>query len=169
MSEKWKNSKVIFKGNVFSVKSGTVSLDNNAETTRDIIEHPGGVVVLPILDGKIILIRQFRISLNKEIYELPGGRLQRYDSIEDRAHSELKEETGYKANSLTNLISYYPVPGITNLKIHIFKATNLEFCGSDLEWDERIDVVSLSRDDVNKMLSRGTIVDGSTLIALNLY
>lgn len=170
MHEEWKSSQIIFKGTVFSLRTGIVSLENDATATREVIEHPGGVVVIPILDNKkIIFIKQFRIALGKELLELPGGRVQDQESIEERALSELEEETGYKANTISHALSYYPVPGITNLKIHIYTASNLVFSQRNLEWDEKVEVVTLSIEEVKKKLAHGYIEDGSAIIGLNHY
>ena len=169
MSEKWKNNRIIYEGSVFALKTGVVFLDDGSEAIRDIIVHPGGVVVLPILGEKIVLIKQFRIALGKEIYELPGGRVKAKDNIEERARLELEEEVGYKANCFEHMISYFPVPGMTDLQIHIYKAEDLIHCGTDPECDENIDVVTLNIKEVKELLDSGSIVDGSAIIALSYY
>ena len=169
MTEKWKTFTEIYKGKVFTLGSGQISLEDGTEAIRDVVVHPGGVVTLPILDEKIMFIRQYRIALGKEILELPGGRVEKIEDREERARTELLEETGYRAKKIELLGCYYPVPGFTNLKISIYEGNDLEYVGTKLEWDEKIDIVMISIENAELMLREGKFEDGSVIIALSYF
>ena len=88
--EKWLNSDHFYKGRIFDLRVGKVLSEDENIVEREIIEHPGGVAIVPVFeDNSILLIRQFRISIGREIFELPGGRIEPGDSPEKRAENEL--------------------------------------------------------------------------------
>jgi ADP-ribose pyrophosphatase len=167
MTEVWLNSIYKHKGKVFSLRTGDVRLDDGQIVQRDVIEHPGGVAVVPILDDKtVILLRQFRISVGKEIIELPGGRVEIGEPPEVTAARELVEETGYEAGNLIDSVTFLPAPGFTNLRIHIYLAWNLNKTNQQLEWDEKPELLYIPISQVRKSLANGEFEDGNTVIGL---
>src|SRR5689334_1273570 len=114
MMEKWIQQQEIYKGKIFSLWGGQAALDNGKIVVREYIRHPGGVGIVPVVDGHVILIRQFRISIEREIIELPAGRLEPNEEPMSCAARELEEEIRYRANRLIPIASYYSSVGFTN-------------------------------------------------------
>src|SRR5574339_233888 len=117
--EKWIHKNELYKGKIFSLWGGEVSLDNGKATVREYIRHPGGVGIVPIMDGNVILIRQFRIAIEREIVELPAGRLEPEEEPMHCAARELEEEIGYRAQKLIPLASYYSSVGFKIGRAHV--------------------------------------------------
>jgi ADP-ribose pyrophosphatase len=165
--ETWQGSKIIFSGKIFSIRTGSVLLDDGSMAKREVVEHPGGVAVVPIIDYDILLIRQFRISIGREIIELPAGRFEQGDTPELRAQLELAEELGYYAEKLILTNSYYSSVGFTNEKMFIFLGLNLKPAEKPLEWDERIQAVKVPISKIESMLLNNEFEDSKTIIGLH--
>ena len=167
MMEKWIRRERPFTGRIFSLVVGEVALDDGRTARREIIEHNGGVAIVPVLDDAVILIRQFRIAIGKTILELPAGRLEGDEEPEQRARLELAEEIGYRAGKMRLAHTYFSAAGFTNEPMHIFLAFDLEWVGQNLEEEERIELVRLPLADIQEWLVSGKIEDAKTLIGLN--
>lgn len=167
MKEKTINSKDIFSGKLLKLKVLNVKLPNKKYTKREIVLHPGAVAILPILpNNRIILVRQHRKAVGKDLLEIPAGTLIKGESPKNCAKRELIEETGFKPKSLKKLHSFYPSPGYCNECIYIFKATGLVKAQKAPEPDEFIKTIILPYKKLKKMISEGKIKDGKTLLAL---
>lgn len=164
--ESWIRSKQEYKGRIFSVRAGKVSLDDLTEAQREVVEHPGGVAIVPVIDDSVILIRQFRISIECEILELPAGRLEDEEAPESCANRELEEETGYHAGKLIRVASYYSSVGFTNEKMYIFLAFQLQKTERKSEWDERIQKVKIPIGEIESKLANKEFEDSKTIIGL---
>lgn len=168
--ELWEDKKTIFKGNVFSLISGTAITSNNLIVQRDIIEHAGGVAIVPFQENYIYLISQFRISIGTKLLELPAGRLENLnESPIARASLELQEEIGFKTSNLIKIVEYYSSVGFTNEKMHIFLAKDLEPTGRNTEVDEDVEIVKINIKDIRSMITSGKIIDSKTLIGLLMF
>lgn len=165
--ETWIKSKLQYQGRIFSLRVGDVHTYTGETAKREIIEHSGGVAIIPIVEGNILLVKQFRISIGKEIIELPAGRLEGGDIPENRANLELEEELGFRANKLIPLLSYYSSVGFTNEKMHIFLGLDLETVEAKPEWDENIQLVKLSLKEAKTKLANNEFEDSKTIIGLN--
>lgn len=136
---------------------------------REVVRHPGAVVIVPILDdGRIALIRNFRVAVEEWLWELPAGTL---GAGEDPAHCagrELIEETGYRAARIAPLLAFRTTPGLTDERMHAFIATGLTHVGQSLEEDEMIEVRPVQPDAVLAMIDAGELVDGKSIVALLL-
>lgn len=164
--EKWIKQEEIHKGNIFSLWGGQVELDNGVVAVREYIRHSGGVGIVPVVDGKIILIRQFRISIERELIELPAGRLELNEEPMSCAARELEEEIGYRAGKLISLASYFASVGNSNERMHLFLALDLEKTERKLEADERIREVVLPIEQVKEKLAKQEFEDSKTIIGL---
>lgn len=137
---------------------------------RDVVIHPGAVVILPILpDGRIVMIRNYRHSVEQELCELPAGTREPDETPEVTARRELEEETGYRAASIAPLATFYTSPGVMNEEMHAFLATGLEEVGQNLMADEEIRVEPVTRDETRRRLVEGEIHDGKSLAVLGMY
>ena len=164
--ENWIDSQVVFSGRVFSVRTGNVGLDDGNIARRDVVEHGGGVAIVPIIGDNIILIRQFRVSIGREIVEIPAGRLEINEAPESCADREIQEELGYRAERLVLAHSYYSSVGFTNERMYVYIGFDLRETERRPEWDERIQMVRLPITEVETKLHSGEFEDSKTIIGL---
>lgn len=144
-----------------------VQLPNKRTVLITYINHPGAVIIAPFKDDDtVVMMRQFRPTLKKYIYELPAGTLDPHESTAVCARRELLEETGYKAARITKLGSIYPVPGYSTEVIHIFKAQKLTMAAAEPEDYEVIETILMSRQDIKRLLKSGKLMDAKSICAL---
>lgn len=115
-----------------------------------------------------MLIKQFRKPIEKILYEIPAGKVEINEEPKEAAIRELKEETGYKAEKFKYLLEFYTSPGFCNEKIHLFLAQELSEVDSNPDSDEFVETVKIHINDLDKMIDRGEIVDGKTIIGIYL-
>jgi ADP-ribose pyrophosphatase len=145
-------------------------LADGRENSREVIEHPGAVAIVPVLDDqRVCLIRNYRLAVDAWLLEIPAGTLEPGEDPIVTAHRELAEETGYTAKSLAPLIQLLFSPGILHERMHIFVATGLEPGLSRLEFGEQIETQIMPLDDVLEMIGRGEIEDAKTVASLLFY
>jgi len=160
-------SRSIYQGKIVGLKLDRVLEPGGITTTREVVSHPGSVVVLPRLaDGSVLLVRQFRYAIGRSLWELVAGAIDPGESVRAAALRELTEETGYSARSLRPLLRFYPSPWFLTERMHLIEATGLTFSKAQPEPDERIRVGRFGLAELRKMLRTGKIVDGKTLIGL---
>ncbi len=162
-------SKTLHVGKNFSFKTDKVKLANGKETVRDVVDHPGAVAIVPVHDGDVVLIRQYRYSTQSEILEIPAGTLEIDEDPYACAVRELKEETGYAAGNWSKLLSAYVAPGYSNEIIHIYVAEDLTPIGSDPEEDESIKVERYPFERVLDMIDTNEIRDAKTIAGVLAY
>lgn len=141
------------------------------EIIWDHIEHPGAAAVVPVTDdGKILLVNQYRNSVDRITLELPAGKR---DSDDEEfiicAARELEEETGYRSDDLQFLISINTEIAFCNERIDIYVARGLKPVKQHLDPDEFIDVKAYPVDELVDMIYAGTIKDSKTMAAILAY
>ncbi len=152
------NSEVLYQGKVFRLQRDTVIEPGGVQAERDIIVHPGSVVVLPIFkDGRVLLIRQYRHSVGEFLWELVAGRKEPEETPAAGARRELIEETGYTAKRLRKLMRVVPTPGFVNEWMWIFAAEGLTQGAAQPEEDEKITPRIFTLKQVETMIERGTL------------
>lgn len=167
--EKLISSECLFEGKVLKLKKDKVLLPNGSTGTREVVEHPGAVAIVPITsDGGIILVRQFRHPIQQVILEVPAGKLEPGEDPAACAVRELAEETGFKANSLRKLTAMYTTPGFSNEVIHLYVAEDLTESAEQPDEDEFIHAQVYTRDQIRQMIASGEICDAKSLVALCL-
>jgi len=167
MKETWVKSQRKYQGKIFSLRVGNACLEDGSIVQRDVIEHPGGVAIVAVEnDNSVIMLRQFRISIGRELLELPGGRIDPGEHPEVAAKRELVEEIGYEAGLLVPVASFLPAPGFTNLRVSVYLAFNLRKAKQNLEWDEKPQLVRLSIAQLKEKLLKGELEDGNTIIGI---
>lgn len=138
--------------------------------TREVVVHPGAVVVLPFISkDRILLIRNRRYAVGQVLLELPAGTLDGKESPMNCAGRELLEETGYLAGRLRPLGSFYTSPGVLSEKMYAFAAYDLEQKQQALEEGEEIELRSATLQEAAEMIRTGQIVDGKTIATLLMY
>jgi ADP-ribose pyrophosphatase len=152
------------KGRIFDFVREKVTLPNGITKLYDFVKHRGAVVIIPLISrDKAIIIRQFRIAINRYIYELPAGSIEKGEKPSACAGRELIEETGYKARKIEYLGDIIPCPGYSTEILKIFKATSLTEVGHKNEEDEIIETIVVSRAQIRKMFKDGKILDAKTI------
>lgn len=164
-----KSRELLLTAAKFSVARLRFEGPGGQEIIRDVVEHPGAAVILPLLDdGRIVMIRNLRRTVGKVLWELPAGTLEDGEPPEVCAAREVEEETGYRAGSLEPLTEFYASPGVLNERMYGFLATDLEHTSQALDESEEIEVFPIPQWQVRDMVKDGHIEDGKT-IALLLY
>ncbi|MCP4714446.1 MAG: NUDIX hydrolase, partial [Deltaproteobacteria bacterium] len=157
------------KGKLLNVTQLTTKLPNGNRATLEVLEHPGAVLIIPLLSRvRMVLLKQYRAAIGQYIYELPAGTLEKEEKPLAAARREIVEETGYRAGRWTRLGLIYPAPGYTTEKITIFQAEDLDFKGKKPEADEVIETLTVSRRQVKELLAMGELVDAKTICALSM-
>lgn len=165
--EKTIKETLIYSGNYLNLMNVEVELPNGNKTNRDIIKHPGACAIIAFLDeSSIILIEQFRKPLEKNILEIPAGKINKNEEPILCAHRELEEETGYKAKDMTYLGSIATAPGFCDEIIHLYKATDLYIGTKSCDEDEFTQVKIVHLDEVKRMIKQGEIIDTKTISIL---
>jgi ADP-ribose pyrophosphatase len=137
---------------------------------REIVRHPGAVTILPVVDDeRICLIRNYRCSVDEQLIELPAGTLEPDEDPATTAARELAEETGYRAEHLEQLVSFYLSPGILDERMHLFLAKNLTPGAARREPNERIENLVVRWCDALEMVRDGQIRDAKTMVGLLFY
>jgi ADP-ribose pyrophosphatase len=153
----------------FTVARLTFDGPNGKDIVRDVVEHPGAAVILPLLDdGRVIMIRNVRRTVGKVLWELPAGTLEAGEAPAACAAREVEEETGYRAGSMAPLTEFFASPGVLNERMYGFLATDLVQTAQALDTDEEIQVFPIPQWQVRDMLKDGHIEDAKT-ITLLLY
>ncbi len=161
------SSRLLHRGKVFSVERASVVEPGGVAVVREIVRHPGAAVILPLLDdGGIILIRQFRIAVDQNMWELPAGTLDPDEAPLQTARRELIEETGYRGTRWNKLAEFYPSPGFVSERMSLYLARGLRAGMANPEEDEKIAVHRFSTAQLRKMLAAGKIRDAKTLVGL---
>jgi 8-oxo-dGTP pyrophosphatase MutT (NUDIX family) len=156
-------SDVVYQGLIGTVRVERFRHDDGDVVDREVIEHPGAAVMLPIDGDRIWLVRQPREVVGEELLELPAGKLNGGEVL-DTAKRELREEIGKSAAQWQHLTTFYASPGFTNEEIHAFLATDLSDDPLEAEEDERIEIVSQPLDRLDEVI--GSCRDAKSLITL---
>ena len=157
--------KVIFSKGPIRLVDCRVSTPSGKVLSRQVLEHPGCVVIMPQTSGKkYVLVKQYRFPLERDLWEFPAGGKEPGESFPQAAKRELMEEIGMKPGRLTKCLAFYPTPGVSGEKMHVFLATNLSPATATKDEDEDFKVKAFSLGEIGRMIESGKICDGKTLI-----
>jgi ADP-ribose pyrophosphatase len=165
--EKVLSSTMPYSGRAVKLRLDRVRLPSGRETSREIIEHPGSVGILPLLTGnRVLLIRQYRHAVGGTIWEIPAGTMEPGETPMECARRELEEETGYIAKSLKPFFECYAAPGYSMELMRVFLARGLKPTEQRPEEDEIISVEPMGSERAYRMIRSGQIRDAKTICAL---
>ena len=164
------SSQMIYEGRVFGIRRDEVIEPTGVHATRELITHPGSVVVLPVLpDKRILLIRQYRYATRQFLWELVAGRIDNNETPQHGAARELIEETGYRAKKFRVFLDVFPTPGFLEERMYILLAEGLTAGKAEPEEDERISCKAFTRKEAEQMIRRNTIRDAKSVAGLLYY
>lgn len=167
--EKQTNRKEIYNGRVIDVVCDDVILQDGKASKREVVLHSGGVVILAVDENNMVyMVKQYRYAIQKEIYELPAGRLEKGEDPFECAKRELEEECGLVADTWESLGFIYSSPGILSEKLYLYKATNLKQTQQHLDDGEFLSVCKFNIDNVLGMIKENKINDAKTICAVSL-
>lgn len=161
---------IVHIGRRIQVGVDTITTDKGVTVKRDVVLHPGAVVILPVLDREhVVLLRNHRWVVGETLWEIPAGTCEPPEPVFETAKRELEEETGYTASKWTEKGFLFASPGVLNEKLHLFIAENLTAGPSRLEADEQLEPVIVKLSDAIQMCVDGQIKDAKTITLLLLY
>ena len=167
LEEKKLSSKKIFQGKLINLFLDHVKLPNGETSTREWVDHPGAVCIIPILpSGEICLIRQYRYGPRQEFIEIPAGKIDKGEKPLDCARRELSEEIGYAAKKLTFLTKIYPAIGFSNEMMWMYLGENLNKTERNLDQDEFLELVPVTIQQAFDWVKSGRISDVKTIIGI---
>ena len=169
------SSEVVYEGKLFRVVHDKLIEPGGQENERDVVRHNGSAVILAIDSSKskknpwVVMERQYRHAAGRFLWELPAGKVEPGEDLLLGAQRELAEETGYRAKKWKLLAEYWASPGFLGESMSLFLAEGLSVGDSSPEEDEKIELRLVKLTEVMKMIEKGAIQDGKTLIGILLY
>jgi len=164
------SSTELCQGRVFTVRHDEIVEPGGLKATRDIVVHPGSVVIIPVLDdGRIVLIRQFRYAAGQYLWELVAGHKEPGEDPAKGARRELMEETGYTAKRIRKLFEIFPSPGLLGERMDIYLAKGLTKGIAQPEEDERISQKIVTLAEAERWIREAKIRDAKTIAGLLYY
>ena len=167
LTEHTLSSEVVYDGRLLHVRRDKVRLPDGGVTDREYVRHPGAVVIIAVLEqGELLMERQFRYPLGRDMIELPAGKIDAGEPPAETARRELLEETGYTASEWRHLATMHLAIGYSNERIEIFLARGLTRKEAKLDDEEFLEVFTLPLATALQWVREGKITDAKTLSAL---
>ena len=167
--EKTVSSRSVFRGRAINVRVDTVDAGGR-ETTREIVEHADCVAVIAVdEEDNILLVRQFRKPVEKELLEIPAGGIDEGEDAEAAVIREMQEETGFRPQRLERLGGFYSAPGYGTEYLYLYLAADLVPSQLYAEDTDGIEVVRAAPRDIPKMIASGEIEDSKSIAGLMVY
>ncbi len=168
--EKTLKSRSIFKGRAFNVRVDTVINASGEETTREIVEHPECVAVVPVdANGDILMVRQYRKAVEKELLEIPAGGIEPGEDPETAVNRELQEEIGKLPGRVERLGGYYSSPGFCTEYLYLYLAEDLKVSQLYAEDTSAIQTVKVKPNQIRRLIRTGAICDSKSVAGLLQY
>ena len=166
LKETFVSRQEIFHGRIVDLRVDTVRLPNGHLTTREVIDHPGGVAVVAIDENdNVLTVKQYRYAFQTVLEEIPAGKLERGEDPLVCAVRELGEETGFTAGRIVPLGAYHSSPGFSSERLYLYLALDLSRGEAHPDEGEFLDLVKLPFSELLSMVKCGEISDGKTAIA----
>lgn len=159
--------KTVYRGRIVNVRNDVAMLHNGTQVPREVVEHPGGVCIIPIeRDNTCWLVKQFRYPFGETLYEFPAGKLEIGEDPKVCAERELQEETGLTAKTITPLGILYPSPGYLGEVLHLFLARDLTKGEATPDENEFLSVERMKISDLKQKIVQNEIPDAKTIAGL---
>ncbi len=164
--EKTLSSQYVYNGKVIDVKRDKILVSNGHQSTREVVEHTGGVVILALKEDKLLMVKQWRYPIKGVSLELPAGKLEKGENPDYASKRELEEETGYISDNWKSLGYIYTSPGFCDEKLYLYLASDLKYKQQNPDEDEIIESLEYPISEVFDMIDNGLINDSKTICAL---
>ncbi len=165
--ERTLSSRLIYTGRAVKLRIDTVQMPSGRETTREIVEHSDCVAVIAIdAEDNILLVRQFRKSVEKELLEIPAGGIDPGEDPAQCVRREMREETGYLPQNVERLGGFFSAPGYCTEYLHLYLATNLTPSQLYAEDTESISLVRVPISQIPGLVNSGSICDAKSIAGL---
>lgn len=169
MSFKWIRSEILLQGRAFKIRRDYLKTPDGRETTLEIVDHGGSVVILPIDENNnLLFVRQYRHAAGGDLLELPAGTRDEEEPFEECAAREVREETGMEAEKLQKVGEFYLAPGYSTEFMAVFLATGLKDNPLQADEDEFLQVERIPLKKAFEMAEHGEVPDAKSLAALLL-
>lgn len=157
----------IYRGKILNLRVDKVSIFNGNTSTREIIEHNGGVGIVALNEKKqLILVKQFRKPFEDVLIEIPAGKIEKDEDPKICGIRELEEETGYKTEDMTLMHEIYPSPGFASEILYIYFCDKITKGKSSPDEDENLEILEVDYSDALEMVYNGTIKDAKTIVGI---
>ena len=167
LTERQVETQTVYDGVIVRVRLDQASLPNGRTARREVVEHPGGVTILPVDEsGVVTLVRQYRYPLGQLVLEAPAGKLERGEDPLEGGVRELSEEVGLTAGRLTYLGAMYPSPGFCDEVLHMYLAQELTQGDCHPDEDEFLELVRMPLEEAVERVMNNEIADGKTVCVL---
>ena len=165
------SSETVFRGRVFRVDRDRVRLPHGPEATLDVVRHSAAAILVPMPDPHhVVLVRQYRYPVDRELWELPAGSVDPGETPEQAAVRECHEEIGLVPEHVVRLGSMFPTPGYCDEEMFFFRLSGLRQPATEAHQDpdEDIEPRTFPLDEARAMVRRGEILDMKTVVGLSL-
>ena len=165
LTEKTLGVKRVFEGRALTIDVAEIEMPNGRRSTREIVRHRGAAVILGQRpDGKFILIRQYRRSVEETLLEVVAGGLEEGETAEEGARREMEEESGYAVESLEKIGVIVPCPGYSEERLHLFYARLAQAPNAQRpDFDENLEPVGMTAEEIDAALDSGALIDGKSI------
>jgi len=165
--EKQIETETVYKGLIVNVRMDIAELQNGRRAKREVVEHPGGVCVVAVTDdNKVLLVRQYRYTMEEEMLEIPAGKLEYGENPFECAVRELSEETGYTACKWVDLGIIYPSPGVYKEKLYQYLALDLKPGDMHLDENELLSAEKIDIDELINKIMANELKDAKTIVGV---
>ena len=169
-AERVVSTELVFKGRAVNLRIDTVETPGGRLTTREIVEHPECVAIVPVdAQGNVLLVRQYRHATGKELLEIPAGGIDPGEDPETAVRREMGEETGFSPTTVKRLGGFYSSPGFCTEYLHLFLATDLVPHRLEAEDSEAIQVVKARPEGLEGFIKSGAICDSKSIAGIYTY
>jgi ADP-ribose pyrophosphatase len=166
------SSETIYTGRIIALQIDRVRLPHGATVNMEIVRHPGSVVMIPMPSPReVILVRQYRHTVGRWLWELPAGSLEPGEDPLEGARRECHEEIGLVPGRLEPVGSFYPTPGFCTEKMMFFRCLDLAkpTFEAHQDEDESLEPRTFTLDEVRAMIRSGEIEDMKTVVGVSLF
>jgi ADP-ribose pyrophosphatase len=165
------STRTVYEGRIFDVTVDRVRLPHGVEHDMELVRHRGSVVLLPTpRAGELILVKQYRYAVGRDLWEVPAGSLKADEDPIDAARRECHEEVGLLPQRLELLSTLWPTPGFCTEKMLFYHCTDLvkPAAAAHQDEDEFVEPRTFTLDEVREMIRTGEVADMKTVVGLTL-